>query len=312
MTQGIDACHGRCLPIWPLRWSVAVALAALLCACGGGGSESDSNTAPTPVVQKGFGPTQLYNPSANPSGRVLQEGDTGIVFMAQAGDAGSTEQKVWFEIAVSGTYAVELEDEDLALLSGVDVADAADRLQLSVDATHRLASATLAPGRYVLRLIASSTNPAITPLFISFDQAPTEPSQPRAIAKLVPRTDSSHVRRTVSSRSCVGCDLSGANLSGVDLTGVDLRGTNMSGALLWQANLRGANLEGVNLKGADLRGANLGLATLTSAKLSMAKLNAANLKDADLKGADLSGADLFGALWVDGRMCAGASLGECG
>ncbi len=51
-----------------LRTLPALALALVLSACGGGSVE--------PVTQKGFGPSQLYDPARNPTGRVLQEGDT--------------------------------------------------------------------------------------------------------------------------------------------------------------------------------------------------------------------------------------------
>ena len=48
-----------------LRTLPALALALVLSACGGGSVE--------PVTQKGFGPSQLYDPARNPTGRVLLE-----------------------------------------------------------------------------------------------------------------------------------------------------------------------------------------------------------------------------------------------
>ena len=101
-------------------------------------------------MQKGFGPSELYHPDANPGGRVLQAGDTGVVFLPQAGAAGQAKRQVWFDIGRAKAYHFELEDEDLALLARVDVGDAAGRPLLSVDAEHRSASANLLPGRYVL------------------------------------------------------------------------------------------------------------------------------------------------------------------
>ena len=110
-----------------LRTLPALALALVLSACGGGSVE--------PVTQKGFGPSQLYDPARNPTGRVLQEGDTGIVMLG-----GSGPQQVWFEIGEAATYGVELEDEDLATLGRLEIADASGQTLAWADATQRAAS----------------------------------------------------------------------------------------------------------------------------------------------------------------------------
>ena len=139
-----------------LRTTLAV-LALALSACGGGSVE--------PVTQKGFGPSQLYDPARNPTGRVLQEGDTGIVMLG-----GSGPQQVWFEIGEAATYGVELEDEDLATLGHLEIADASGQTLAWADAAQRTASADLAPGRYVMRLAPAATAPAEgTALFLHFD-----------------------------------------------------------------------------------------------------------------------------------------------
>ena len=111
----------------PLKTLPALALALALSACGGGSVE--------PVTQKGFGPSQLYDPARNPTGRVLQEGDTGIVM-----HGGSGPQQVWFEIGEAATYGVELEDEDLATLARLEIADASGQTLAWADATQRAAS----------------------------------------------------------------------------------------------------------------------------------------------------------------------------
>ena len=113
-----------------LRTLPALALALVLSACGGGSVE--------PVTQKGFGPSQLYDPARNPTGRVLQEGDTGIVMLG-----GSGPQQVWFEIGEAATYGVELEDEDLATLGHLEIADGVTVTAMSL-VTHSIRE----PGTY--------------------------------------------------------------------------------------------------------------------------------------------------------------------
>jgi len=339
MTERSLKCHERRQG----RWPVALALTLLLTACGGGDGgtlATDASAVPTPaaptapaapLAQKGFGPTELYDPGTNPTGHVLQEGDTGIVFVPQAGAAGAAELQVWFEIARASTYAFEMEDEDLAALTRVDVGDAAGQVLLSVDADHRLASATLAPGRYALRLIASATNPETMPLFIRFGDDDTQMKQPATTGELVPRFEP----HSLFAKDCVGCNLRGANLSRAYLGGSNLSGANLSGTLLLGTNLFGANLSGANLSGANLTSAhmlqaNLGEANLSGANLTGAMLVAANLSRANLEDvilqraileqANLSGATLSGnlsgallarAVWVDGRTCGWPSIGQC-
>ena len=53
----------------------------------------------------------------------------------------------------------------------------------------------------------------------------------------------SDLQKLLSTKECVGCDLSGA-----DLSGLDLREADLTKATLTEANLKGANLKGANLK----------------------------------------------------------------
>ena len=53
----------------------------------------------------------------------------------------------------------------------------------------------------------------------------------------------SDLQKLLSTKECVGCDLSGADLSGLDLREADLTEANLT-----EANLKGANLKGANLK----------------------------------------------------------------
>ncbi|WP_296223962.1 pentapeptide repeat-containing protein [Ralstonia sp. UBA689] len=296
MTEGIHEFHER-RHGHLTRWPVAAALALLLAACGGDGSGTDVGTTPTPpaVVQKGFGPAQLYNPSTNPNGHVLQEGDTGIVFLPQASIAAATEQQVWFEIADASTYAFEMQDEDLTILAKMEVNDATGQPHVTVDADHRFASAMLAPGRYALRLVASPASRETPPLFIRFSGEATQASQAGAFRKLAQRAGDRHLFPGISPRTCVGCDLSGAYLKNMDLRQADL-----SGATLRAANLEGANLSDANLSGANLERANLALALLKGASLERVSLERAdlswvNLSETSLKGAKFRDAFLGGA-----------------
>ena len=275
-----------------LRTLPALALALALSACGGGSVE--------PVTQKGFGPSQLYDPARNPTGRVLQEGDTGIVMLG-----GSGPQQVWFEIGEAATYGVELEDEDLATLGHLEIADASGQTLAWADATQRTASADLAPGRYVMRLAPAATAPAEgTALFLHFDADEAEAGAKAGTAKTAEAG-----RKSLQIGACMGCDLRGAILLGADLRKADLRKADLRDANLHGANLAGANAAGADFRRAKLQAANLSGTNLASADLAGAYLFGANLAGADLSGVDLvkvnlTGVDLRGATLPDGRICA--------
>ena len=72
----------------------------------------------------------------------------------------------------------------------------------------------------------------------------------------------SDLQKLLSTKECVGCDLSGADLSGLDLREADLtkakmKKTNLTRANLTEAKLTRANLTEANLTQAKLRKANL-------------------------------------------------------
>ena len=91
-------------------------------------------------------------------------------------------------------------------------------------------------------------------------------------------------------------NLSGRNLSGLKLIGVDLGR---------------CNLKGVDLSHADLERADLGESNLERADLSGANLKMANRRLSGMIGVNLDKADLSGAIWMDGRVCAPGSIGQC-
>lgn len=97
-----------------------------------------------------------------------------------------------------------------------------------------------------------------------------------------------------------------ANLAGADFSGAHMQLANLHKADLRKANFEGAHLHAVNLTGADLSGANL-----TGVNFLDANLEGANLKGATVTRALWTAANLSGAIWVDGRVCAAGSKGEC-
>ncbi len=123
----------------------------------------------------------------------------------------------------------------------------------------------------------------------------------------------------------------GVNWSNCLLLGSLLDGTDLSSAKIRNANISGSSLKRVKLSNSDLAYTNFGVSNLLQADLSNAQLvgasfqgaymRGANLTGSDLSYADFRGADLLGAtfkdakldhaVWVDKRVCAVGSVGEC-
>lgn len=118
-----------------------------------------------------------------------------------------------------------------------------------------------------------------------------------------------------------GAQWSGRDLSDATLLSIRLDGADLSRANLARANFQVANLAKANLMMANLEDAHMHAVNLQEANLMLANLTGVNLLDADLRGANLRGAKLQkailiaakldGATWVDGRVCAQGSVGEC-
>lgn len=106
-------------------------------------------------------------------------------------------------------------------------------------------------------------------------------------------------------------NLRAASLLNADLSGAGLPESDLSGADLSFAKLSLIDLRNANLTKARLKGANLTNASLADADLRRADLSYAILRGADLTGARLKGAVLDNAIWVDNRVCAPGSVGEC-
>lgn len=105
-----------------------------------------------------------------------------------------------------------------------------------------------------------------------------------------------HTQQLLSTRECLGCELSDAGLVMASLQNAKLSEANLSRANLSRAMLNGADLSGADLSGASLFGANLTGANLAGANLAGADLRQAYLVGVDFTGAQLDGAYLQGAI----------------
>ncbi len=110
----------------------------------------------------------------------------------------------------------------------------------------------------------------------------------------------------IASATLTGANLRNSGLAMSNMMTVDLVGADLRYADLSLSNLSYANFEGANLKGANLQQADLSYSNLTDSDLSFA-----NLRDAKLGGSDLQNATLDKAIWIDGRVCAVGSIGNC-
>lgn len=105
--------------------------------------------------------------------------------------------------------------------------------------------------------------------------------------------------------------LSDAKLRNSQLVGSNLMNTTLTHADMAYADLRFTNLSYSQLQNSLLIGANLKNANLSNADLSNANLSYADLTDANLGGSQLDNTRFDHAIWVDGRLCAPSSIGQC-
>lgn len=110
----------------------------------------------------------------------------------------------------------------------------------------------------------------------------------------------------IPSATLTGANLRNSGLAMSNMMSVELNGADLSYADLQLSNLSYASMQGANLKGANLQQTDLSYSNLTDSDLSFA-----NLRDANLGGSDLQNAKLDKAIWIDGRICAAGSIGEC-
>lgn len=113
-----------------------------------------------------------------------------------------------------------------------------------------------------------------------------------------------------------GIDLHDGQFMATRLDEADLTGANLSGSHLQLTNFFKATLKNVDFSYSHMHAVNLVGANLEGANLEGVNLLDANLEDANLKGAKIAkviwtAANLSGVTWIDGRVCAKGSKGEC-
>ncbi|MEE9494494.1 MAG: pentapeptide repeat-containing protein [Gammaproteobacteria bacterium] len=111
-------------------------------------------------------------------------------------------------------------------------------------------------------------------------------------------------------------DISGANLQNASIKNARMDGSKLAGVRLVNSRLDYSNMNATNLATANLSQATMIGASLSGSDLSYADLKGANLSYANLAGAQIQGTDFTGAIldqaiWVDRRVCASGSVGEC-
>ncbi len=224
-------------------------LLSLLAGCGGG---SD------PVVPKAF---TEHDFAANPSLR-LEVGSVGVTFLepkdavsATSDDTGlpSTDE---FPLRISEptatTYTIDSADDTIAMVKLIRLSGNVELFV--INASQPSATVTLDPGDYKLVVysgytMAEASGMANRAVFLESSRpTPTQAAMTASLPHKSVLAAAGATQLLVSSRQCIGCDLSGTNLSGANLSGGDMSGANLS-----SANLIGVNLYGANLGNADGR-----------------------------------------------------------
>jgi len=186
----------------------------LLASCGG-----DSVSPQAESVQKmGYSEGELFDATNNPAGHVLGAGETGILYLEAAGSsptggdtatAGSDE--IWLETKTGGPVQLEIATDGSAVFSSADLLDSTRQSLLHIDSLTPSAQATFLPGKYILRVVSSHTNPDPVPLFITL---PADDSQAAAKTSAKSVSYSAVVSNLLKTNGCVGCNLSYADLTG--------------------------------------------------------------------------------------------------
>lgn len=147
-------------------------------------------------------------------------------------------------------------------------------------------------------------------LYAGFRYMPSTPqTESQCSAPAAPAIDWRNCR--LAGLQAIEARLEQARLDSAILVGSNLFGAHLHQAQLDYADLSVSNLSFADLRGASLKGTNLQQADLSGADLRDANLAFANLKGAVLDGSKLNGAVLDNAIWIDGRVCAPGSTGEC-
>ena len=284
----------------PPKHLMLALLLSLLAGCGGG---SD------PVVPKAL---TEHDFAADPSLR-LEAGSVGVTFLepkdaapATSGDTGLTgtdEFPLRIAEQTTFTYAIDPADNTIAMVKLIRLTG--NQEVFVINATQPRATVTLEPGAYKLvvysgYMVAEANGETHRAVFLQDNTSRPAPAQ-AAINASVPRKSAlataTPTSILLSTKMCIGCDLTSANLYGAKLTNANLTNADLTwaylrGANLVNANLVNANLANANLTYADLTKTNLTKANLANAILANAFLPNTNLTNANLYKVDLTGANL--------------------
>lgn len=156
-----------------------------------------------------------------------------------------------------------------------------------------------------------STLLLIAGIFLAAIFYPTTIPQPTADCQAPATTGVNWENCVFNPTDLQGADLSNSNLRNSVLRSSRLLNANLANSDLMYADLSGSDLSYSNLNQAKLKGADLRQADLSNSDLSGADLAFADLRDARIGGAEFQNAILNQAIWVDGRVCASDSVGEC-
>lgn len=125
-------------------------------------------------------------------------------------------------------------------------------------------------------------------------------------------------RKGVNWRNCnklaliaIRADLSESNLHSVILRNANLFATNFAKSRMDYSDLSGSNLSFAIFRNTNLKGANFRHTDLRKADFSSANLSYADFRNATITGALFKNAELSNAIWVDGKVCARGSIGQC-
>ena len=225
------------------------------------------------------------------------------------------------------------EDDDVDAMHFMELRDSEESLVLTVQANGDCVTELIAEGNYIAAFHHDESVGYALPIFIKPNREELAEATKTdgfidgfklAVSNVLKRIEKTvtkdakaqtveeNINTLLSTKSCVGCNLSGADLSGADLSGANLFLARLNDAILTDAILTDANMDFAKFESADLTGAVLRDADLRSAVLRDAVLRDADLRSAVLYSAVLVGADLSGVTWCDGCICAEGSIGECG
>ena len=115
-----------------------------------------------------------------------------------------------------------------------------------------------------------------------------------------------HLKKFLTSKVCVSCDLRGADLSNLSLRGAKLFYADLEGV-----NFKGSDLEGADLRSTNLQGSNFVDSNLKDVQFITLKRSWLSKVPVKFNRRDLDDVNFQGAIWVNGEICALDSIGHC-